>query len=259
MQFHHDRSVQVVEASATACSSAATVARSSGKTSMRRDARRSARSGAVTHRMLPCRSARRAREGVRGQPPARCRDGAPGHARAAFLATSGCERQGPVAGPGPPRRHHSWRVVVVGALSPETAEHVGSHSRLSRPGGHVGERRPKVLSAGAACPYRPGPRQQDCWQVNVLGAMLLSAAGGSADSVRAEMRERVIERLRAVARSLRRQHVGVTARRAFSLSGPYLVLLREIARHLGATVREADKQGAAELRTRERAGGAPAC
>jgi DNA-binding MarR family transcriptional regulator len=52
------------------------------------------------------------------------------------------------------------------------------------------------------------------------------------------MQEQVIELLRAVARSLRRQYVEVAAGQGFSLSGPYLVLLQEIAGHPGVTVSE---------------------
>jgi DNA-binding MarR family transcriptional regulator len=52
------------------------------------------------------------------------------------------------------------------------------------------------------------------------------------------MQEQVIELLRAVARSLRRQHVRVAAGQGFPLSGPYLVLLQEIAGHPGVTVSE---------------------
>jgi len=52
------------------------------------------------------------------------------------------------------------------------------------------------------------------------------------------MQEQVVELLRAVARSLRRQHVAVAAGQGFPLSGPDLVLLREIAGRPGITVSE---------------------
>ena len=55
---------------------------------------------------------------------------------------------------------------------------------------------------------------------------------------RAEMQGQVIGLLRAVARSLRRQHVALAAGRGFPLSGPHLALLQEIARHPGVTVSE---------------------
>jgi DNA-binding MarR family transcriptional regulator len=57
-------------------------------------------------------------------------------------------------------------------------------------------------------------------------------------SGRAEMQERVIELLRAVARSLRRQYVELAAGQGLPLSGPYLALLEEIAGHPGVTVSE---------------------
>jgi DNA-binding MarR family transcriptional regulator len=66
--------------------------------------------------------------------------------------------------------------------------------------------------------------------------MTRTAAGDGAG--RAEMQEQVIELLRAVARSLRRQHVRLAVGRCFPLSGPYLVLLQEIAGHPGVTVSE---------------------
>ena len=52
------------------------------------------------------------------------------------------------------------------------------------------------------------------------------------------MQEQVIELLRAVARSLRRQHVGLAAGQGFPLSGPYLALLQEIVGRPGVTVSE---------------------
>jgi DNA-binding MarR family transcriptional regulator len=52
------------------------------------------------------------------------------------------------------------------------------------------------------------------------------------------MQEQVIELLRAVARSLRRQHVGLAAGQGFPLSGPYLALLQELSWHPGVTVSE---------------------
>lgn len=50
--------------------------------------------------------------------------------------------------------------------------------------------------------------------------------------------EQVIELLRALARSLRRQHVGLAAGQGFPLSGPYLALLQELSWHPGVTVSE---------------------
>ena len=47
-----------------------------------------------------------------------------------------------------------------------------------------------------------------------------------------------MELLRAVARSLRRQHVGLAAGQGFPLSGPHLALPQEIAGHPGVTVSE---------------------
>lgn len=52
------------------------------------------------------------------------------------------------------------------------------------------------------------------------------------------MQEQVIELLLAVARSLRRQHARLAAGRDFPLSGPYLAVLHEIARHPNVTVSE---------------------
>lgn len=66
--------------------------------------------------------------------------------------------------------------------------------------------------------------------------MTWTAAGDGAG--RAELQEQVIELLRAVARSLRRQHVELAAGKGFPLSGPYLALLHEIVRHPGVTVSE---------------------
>ena len=57
-------------------------------------------------------------------------------------------------------------------------------------------------------------------------------------SGRALMQEQVIELLRVVARNLRRQYVAVATGQGFPMSGPYLVLLQEIARHPGITVSE---------------------
>jgi DNA-binding MarR family transcriptional regulator len=68
--------------------------------------------------------------------------------------------------------------------------------------------------------------------------MTRTAARGGVASGRAEIQEQVIELLLAVARSLRRQHVGLAVGRGFALSGPYLALLQEIARHPGVTVSE---------------------
>ena len=47
-----------------------------------------------------------------------------------------------------------------------------------------------------------------------------------------------MELLRAVARSLRRQRVGLAAGQGFPLSGPHLALLQEIAGHPGVTISE---------------------
>ena len=52
------------------------------------------------------------------------------------------------------------------------------------------------------------------------------------------MQEQVIESLRAVVRSLRRQHAGLAAGKGFPLSGPYLALLQEVSWHPGVTVSE---------------------
>jgi DNA-binding MarR family transcriptional regulator len=52
------------------------------------------------------------------------------------------------------------------------------------------------------------------------------------------MQGQVIELLRAVARSLRRQHVRLAVGRGFPLSGPHVALLQEIAGHPGVTVSE---------------------
>ena len=57
-------------------------------------------------------------------------------------------------------------------------------------------------------------------------------------SGRALMQEQVIELLRVVARNLRRQYVAVATGQGFPMSGPYLVLLQEIAGHPGITVSE---------------------
>jgi DNA-binding MarR family transcriptional regulator len=57
-------------------------------------------------------------------------------------------------------------------------------------------------------------------------------------SGRALTQEQVIELLRVVARSLRRQYVEVATGQGFPLSGPYLMLLQEIAGHPGITVSE---------------------
>ena len=90
----------------------------------------------------------------------------------------------------------------------------------------------------AARPYRLGRLRRHCSAVNVPGATTWTAVGDGADSGRAEMQGQVIELLRAVARSLRRQHVALAAGRGLPLSGPYLALLQEIARHPGVTVSE---------------------
>jgi DNA-binding MarR family transcriptional regulator len=68
--------------------------------------------------------------------------------------------------------------------------------------------------------------------------MTRTAARDGVAADRAEMQEQIIELLRAVARSLRRQHVGLAAGQGFPLSGPYLALLQEIAGHPGVTVSE---------------------
>ena len=96
----------------------------------------------------------------------------------------------------------------------------------------------KVLSAMAARPYRLGPPRRHCSAVNVPGTTTRTAVGDGAVAGRAEMQGQVIELLRAVARSLRRQHVALAAGRGFPLSGPYLALLQEIAGHPGVTVSE---------------------
>jgi DNA-binding MarR family transcriptional regulator len=72
--------------------------------------------------------------------------------------------------------------------------------------------------------------------MNVPGTITWTATGDGAG--RAEMQEQVIELLRAVARSLRRQRVRLAAGQGFPLSGPHLALLQEIARHPGVTVSE---------------------
>jgi len=94
----------------------------------------------------------------------------------------------------------------------------------------------KVHLPEATGPYRQGQRQRHCSDVNVPEAITWTAAGDGAG--RTEMQEQVIELLRAVARSLRRQHVELAAGKGFPLSGPYLALLQEIARHPGVTVSE---------------------
>jgi DNA-binding MarR family transcriptional regulator len=55
---------------------------------------------------------------------------------------------------------------------------------------------------------------------------------------RAARQGQVIEQLRALARSLRRQHVALAAGQGFPMSGGYLALLQEIAGHPGVTVSE---------------------
>jgi len=94
----------------------------------------------------------------------------------------------------------------------------------------------KVHLPVAAGPYRQGPRQRDRSAVNVPGTMTRTAAGDGVG--RAEMQEQVIELLRALARSLRRQHVRLAAGQGFPLSGPYLALLQQIGGHPGVTVSE---------------------
>ena len=96
----------------------------------------------------------------------------------------------------------------------------------------------KVLSAGAACLYCPGPCRRHRSGVNVPGAITRSDARPGVVSGRALVQEQVIELLRTVARSLRRQHVAVATGQGSPLSGPYLVLLQEIAGHPGVTVSE---------------------
>ncbi|HXZ69247.1 MAG TPA: MarR family winged helix-turn-helix transcriptional regulator [Streptosporangiaceae bacterium] len=96
----------------------------------------------------------------------------------------------------------------------------------------------KVLSAMAARPYQPALPRRDCSAVNVPGTTTRTAEGDGVAAGRAEMQGQVIGLLRAVARGLRRQHVALAAGRGFPLSGPYLALLQEIARHPGVTVSE---------------------
>ncbi|HXZ77363.1 MAG TPA: MarR family winged helix-turn-helix transcriptional regulator, partial [Streptosporangiaceae bacterium] len=83
-----------------------------------------------------------------------------------------------------------------------------------------------------------GLPRRDCSAVNVPGTTTRTAVGDGVAAGRAEMQGQVIGLLRAVARSLRRQHVALAAGRSFPLSGPYLALLQEIARHPGVTVSE---------------------
>ena len=92
----------------------------------------------------------------------------------------------------------------------------------------------KVPPAMAACPYRLGLRRRNCSVVNVPGTTTRTAAAAG----RAEMQEQVIDLLRTVARSLRRQHARLAANGDFPLSGPSLALLQEIAGHPGLTVSE---------------------
>ncbi len=64
------------------------------------------------------------------------------------------------------------------------------------------------------------------------------AAGKAPGDDRSDLQAQVIEQLRALARSLRRQHVALAAGRGFPMSGAYLALLQEIAGHPGVTVSE---------------------
>ncbi len=68
--------------------------------------------------------------------------------------------------------------------------------------------------------------------------MTWAAAGKAAAEDRPDLQAQVIEQLRALARSLRRQHVALAAGRGFPMSGAYLALLQEIAGHPGVTVSE---------------------
>ncbi len=63
-------------------------------------------------------------------------------------------------------------------------------------------------------------------------------ARSDAEDARAARQGQVIDQLRALARSLRRQHVALAAGRGFPMSGTYLALLQEIATHPGVTVSE---------------------
>ena len=90
----------------------------------------------------------------------------------------------------------------------------------------------------ATRPYRLGPPRRDCSGVNVPGIMTRAAVEDGVASGRAEMQGQVIELLRAVARSLRRQHVRLAVGRGFPLSGPHVALLQEIAGHPRVTVSE---------------------
>jgi DNA-binding MarR family transcriptional regulator len=74
--------------------------------------------------------------------------------------------------------------------------------------------------------------------VNVQGEIARLAVRSDAEDDRAARQGQVIEQLRALARSLRRQHVALAAGRGFPMSGAYLVLLQEIAAHPGVTVSE---------------------
>jgi len=64
------------------------------------------------------------------------------------------------------------------------------------------------------------------------------AEGDRTADDRADTQRQVIDQLRALARSLRRQHVALAAGQGLPMSGAYLVLLQEIAGHPGVTVSE---------------------
>lgn len=102
----------------------------------------------------------------------------------------------------------------------------------------VGRAGAKVLSIAASRPYRLEPWRQHRSAVNVLQVRTRTAAGDAAAPGRAQMQGQVIELLRTVARSLRRQHVRLAVGRRFPLSGRHVALLQEIAGHPGVTVSE---------------------
>jgi len=64
------------------------------------------------------------------------------------------------------------------------------------------------------------------------------AVRGDTEDARAARQGQVIDQLRALARSLRRQQVALAAGRGFPMSGAYFALLPEIAAHPGVTVSE---------------------